>query len=66
MKALQEASKDNLEFMKTKAMRAIFTLLKDKPEQEALLLSALVDKLGDPDRRMASNVSPYLWLARLR
>ena len=40
-----------------KAMRAIFSLLKDKPEQEALLLSILVDKLGDPDRKIASNVS---------
>ena len=57
VKALQEASRDNLEFVKQKAIKAIFELLRAKPEQEALLLAALVDKLGDPSRRLASNVS---------
>lgn len=50
------ASRDNLAFIKEKAVKAIYDLLRSNPEQEALLLSALVDKLGDPSRKIASNV----------
>jgi ribosome biogenesis protein MAK21 len=35
-------------------------LLKSKPEQERRLLSALVNKLGDPERKVASNASYLL------
>ena len=38
-------------------MKAVFSLLKEKPEQEAFLLSVMVDKLGDPERKIASSVS---------
>ena len=53
---LEEASRDNLEFLKEKAIRALAQLLQAKPEQEARLLAALVNKLGDPSRKLASNV----------
>lgn len=52
--ALEEHSKDNLEFLKEKAMRVMGELLAAKPECEAALLSGLVNKLGDPSRQVAS------------
>ncbi len=58
VKDLQEASRDNLAFIKEKAVKGIYDLLRSNPEQEALLLTALVDKLGDPSRKIASNVCP--------
>lgn len=58
VRMLQEASRDNLEYIKDKAVRAITDLLRGKPEQEGLLLTALVDKLGDPSRKTAAHVSP--------
>ena len=57
VKDLQEASRDNLAYVKEKSIKAIYDLLRSNPEQEALLLTALVDKLGDPSRKIASNVS---------
>lgn len=57
---LEEASRDNLEFLKEKALKAIAQLLLVKPEQEARLLTALVNKLGDPSRKLASKVDPLL------
>lgn len=56
VKDLQEACRDNLAFIKEKAVKAVYDLLRSNPEQEALLLSTLVDKLGDPSRKIASNV----------
>ncbi|MCO5553080.1 hypothetical protein L7F22_006601 [Adiantum nelumboides] len=58
--SLEEASKDNLPFLKEKAVKTIHELLKGKPEQERRLLSALVNKLGDPERKIASNAGFYL------
>ncbi|EFJ51407.1 hypothetical protein VOLCADRAFT_87659 [Volvox carteri f. nagariensis] len=52
--ALEEHSRDNLEFLKEKSMRVIAELLSSKPECEARLLAALVNKLGDPSRKVAS------------
>ena len=37
-----------------KAMHTIVALLKAKPEQEALLLGLLVNKLGDMDKKVAA------------
>ena len=65
MKDLQEASRDNLAFIKEKAVKAIYDLLRSNPEQESLLLNALVDKLGDPSRKLASNVCLSSHLASL-
>ena len=54
--ALEECSRDNLDFIKERAVRAIAALLRAKPEGEAALLTALVNKLGDPSRKLASKV----------
>ncbi|KAG6543422.1 hypothetical protein Mapa_015092 [Marchantia paleacea] len=53
--SLDEASKDKLPFLKEKALKSVYELLKTKPEQERRLLSTLVNKLGDPERKVASN-----------
>ena len=55
---LEEASRDNLDFLKDKALRALADLLRAKPEAEARLLAALVNKLGDPSRKLASKARP--------
>ena len=54
--ALEEGSRDNLDWVKERALRAAADLLKAKPEAEAQLLSLLVNKLGDPSRKLASRV----------
>ena len=38
----------------------VFDLLAQRPEQEQTLLSLLVNKLGDPERKVASRSSFYL------
>ncbi|GFH22680.1 CBF domain-containing protein [Haematococcus lacustris] len=58
--ALEECSRDNLEFLKDKATKALYTLLVKKPEAEARLLGALVNKLGDPARKLASKAGYLL------
>ncbi|KAI0391631.1 CBF-domain-containing protein [Xylariaceae sp. FL0594] len=55
---------DEVEFARTKAVDQVFSLLKDKPEQESNLLRLLVNKLGDRDRKIASRAS-YLLLQLL-
>jgi ribosome biogenesis protein MAK21 len=55
VQALEHLSLGNLEWAKRKALKAAHELLAAKPEQEAKLLQLLVNKLGDPCRRMASN-----------
>mmetsp|Transcript_8714 Transcript_8714/g.18540 ORF Transcript_8714/g.18540 Transcript_8714/m.18540 type:complete len:1163 (-) Transcript_8714:938-4426(-) len=52
--ALEECSRDNLDFLKEKATKTMYDLLVKKPEGEARLLSGLVNKLGDPSRKIAS------------
>ncbi|KAM7250814.1 hypothetical protein ACFE04_022697 [Oxalis oulophora] len=58
--ALEEASRDMLPALKDKSTRIIFALLKSKSEQERRLLSALVNKLGDPQNKGASNADFHL------
>ena len=57
VEAVELGSRDNLEFIKSKAIRALGALLAAKPEQEGRLLAALCNKLGDPSRKLASKVS---------
>ena len=57
MEAVEAGSRDNLEFIKSKAIRALGSLLSAKPEQEGRLLAALCNKLGDPSRKLASKAS---------
>ncbi|CAN0877761.1 Protein SLOW WALKER 2 [Linum grandiflorum] len=58
--ALEEASKDMLPILKDKALKSMYLLLKSKSEQERRLLSSLVNKLGDPQSKGASNAEYYL------
>ncbi|KAL3528550.1 hypothetical protein ACH5RR_007872 [Cinchona calisaya] len=58
--AIEEASRDVLAILKDKALKTIYSLLKSKPEQERRLLSALVNKLGDPGKKAASNADFHL------
>ncbi|KAF4594509.1 CCAAT-box-binding transcription factor [Ophiocordyceps camponoti-floridani] len=58
---LESWCSDEIEFSRSKAVDFVYTLLKEKPEQEANLLKLLVNKLGDRDRKIASRVS-YLLL----
>ncbi|KAA3452040.1 CCAAT/enhancer-binding protein zeta [Gossypium australe] len=41
-------------------LQTMYVLLKSKPEQERKLLSSLVNKLGDPQNKGASNADYYL------
>ncbi|KAL5708356.1 hypothetical protein ACHQM5_019158 [Ranunculus cassubicifolius] len=58
--ALEEASRDMLPILKDKALKTMYALLRTKSEQERRLLSALVNKLGDPENKGASNADYYL------
>ncbi|KAM3379993.1 protein SLOW WALKER 2 [Capsicum galapagoense] len=58
--ALEEASRDVLDILKDKALKTVYVLLKCKPEQERRLLGALVNKLGDPKNKVASNADYHL------
>ncbi|KAM3241993.1 hypothetical protein ACQJBY_054610 [Aegilops geniculata] len=58
--ALEDALKDMLPSLKDKAMKTVSVLLKSKSEQERRLLTALVNKLGDPERRAASSAAYLL------
>lgn len=58
--ALEEASRDMLPILKDKALKTMYVLLTSKSEQERRLLSALVNKLGDPENKGASNADFYL------
>ncbi|XP_031499827.1 protein SLOW WALKER 2 [Nymphaea colorata] len=58
--ALEEASKDTLYVLKKKSLKTLYKLLESKPEQERRLLSAVVNKLGDPEARVASDASFFL------
>ncbi|CAB4302711.1 unnamed protein product [Prunus armeniaca] len=58
--ALEEASRDMLPELKNKALKTIYVLLKNKSEQERRLLSAIVNKLGDPKNKGASDADFHL------
>lgn len=61
LKVLEVWCNDEIEFSRTRAISYVYELLKEKPEQEANLLRLLVNKLGDPHRKIASRAS-YLLL----
>ncbi|KAL9101899.1 MAG: hypothetical protein Q9163_002894 [Psora crenata] len=48
---------DEIVFARGKAVEYVYSLLKEKPEQEANLLRLLVNKLGDSDKKIASKTS---------
>ena len=58
--ALETLSTGNLDWVKEKALKAAYELLAAKPELEGRLLTILVNKLGDPNRRVASKAGYLL------
>lgn len=61
IKVLESWCSDEVEYARSRAVTYVYELLKEKPEQEANLLRLLVNKLGDPDKKIASRTS-YLLL----
>ncbi|KAJ5098805.1 CCAAT-binding factor [Penicillium argentinense] len=61
LKVLEVWCNDEIEFSRSRAVSYVYELLKEKPEQEANLLRLLVNKLGDPGKKIASRAS-YLLL----
>lgn len=61
LKTLEGWCNDEVEYARSRAVTYVYELLKEKPEQEANLLRLLVNKLGDPDKKIASRTS-YLLL----
>jgi ribosome biogenesis protein MAK21 len=61
LKILEVWCNDEIEFSRSKALSYVYELLKERPEQEVNLLRLLVNKLGDPGRKIASRAS-YLLL----
>uniref|UniRef100_UPI00358E36B5 CCAAT/enhancer-binding protein zeta isoform X2 n=1 Tax=Myxine glutinosa TaxID=7769 RepID=UPI00358E36B5 len=62
VQALQLLSQDTVSETKNKAMAAAYELLCSKPEQEKAFLALLVNKLGDPDVKLATKASYLLQL----
>ncbi|KAJ7118810.1 CBF/Mak21 family-domain-containing protein [Mycena epipterygia] len=60
LQILETLSLDPLTYVRTQALTLIFTLLRDKPEQEQNLLRLLVNKLGDTEKSICSRVSHHL------
>jgi len=57
---LETLSHDAVEAVRKKSLNVILHLLCERPEQEKKLLSMLVNKLGDPDYKIAANASHLL------
>ncbi|KAI6024245.1 ribosome biogenesis protein [Pisolithus marmoratus] len=60
LQILEMLSADPLSYVRMQALSLVFTLLKDKPEQEQNLLRLLVNKLGDSDKTICSRSSHYI------
>lgn len=61
LKVLEGWCNDEVEYARSRAVTYVYELLREKPEQESNLLRLLVNKLGDPDKKIASRTS-YLLL----
>lgn len=57
---LQAALQNGKEINKVKAIISTSNLLKNCPEREAFLLTILVNKFGDPDKKIASKATYHL------
>ena len=57
---LEQTSFNNVEHFKMVAIKATQAILSEKPEGEARLLSILVNKLGDPQRKVAAKTMHLL------
>ncbi|GBG26934.1 CCAAT/enhancer-binding protein zeta [Hondaea fermentalgiana] len=56
VRSLEQWSFDTVEHTKRKAVTTACRLLREKPEQEQMLLMLIVNKLGDSTKRLASHV----------
>ena len=57
LEILETWCNDEVQYARARAVGYVFELLREKPEQESNLLRLLVNKLGDPDRKLASKTS---------
>ncbi|TQS36824.1 hypothetical protein Golomagni_02718 [Golovinomyces magnicellulatus] len=57
LKIMESWCNDEVEYARSRVVTYVYELLRDKPEQEANLLRLLVNKLGDPDKKIASRTS---------
>ena len=57
---LELVGKDSIDKTKVKALSSTLEMLAGNPEQESVLLSRLVNKLGDPSRKIASKAMDLL------
>lgn len=57
---MQVMSHDTVSNIREKMLGCVFDLLYRKPEQEQELLSQLINKLGDPIKRVASKAALFL------
>ena len=53
---LESGLTDTLPYFKRSCLNGVYALLNGKPELEQRLLRVLINKLGDPDRQVASKV----------
>lgn len=60
LEALEALTLDNLEHLKDRGIKTAYDILTSRPEGEAALLAMLVNKLGDPSRKLASKVGYLL------
>jgi ribosome biogenesis protein MAK21 len=60
LKVLEAWCNDEVEYARSRAVTYVYELLREKPEQESNLLRLLVNKLGDPDKKIASRTSHLL------
>jgi len=60
LQVLDECATDSIDHFKLKSVSICFDLLAAKPEREKELLTMLVNKLGDPIRKVASNAAYFL------
>jgi ribosome biogenesis protein MAK21 len=60
LKILEVWCNDEIEFSKARAVSYVYELLKERPEQESNLLRLLINKLGDPVKKIASQASYLL------
>ncbi|THH16047.1 hypothetical protein EW146_g4548 [Bondarzewia mesenterica] len=60
LQLLEVLSLDTLAYARMQTLTLIFTLLRDKPEQEHNLLRLLVNKLGDTEKSVCSRASYHI------
>ncbi|EXJ94489.1 hypothetical protein A1O1_02885 [Capronia coronata CBS 617.96] len=60
LKTLEVWCNDEIEFSKARAVSYVYELLKERPEQESNLLRLLINKIGDPVKKIASQASYLL------